>query len=70
MSDERREFDDALEEVRAIRRQLWTEFDNDPVKLGAYLSGYEKQFADRLILTPEQQALAAQTPGEPGKSAA
>jgi hypothetical protein len=70
MSDERREFDDELEEVRAIRRQLWAEFDNDPVKLGAYLSSYEEQFADRLILTPEQQALAAQKQGEPGKSAA
>jgi hypothetical protein len=70
MSDEWTGFDDAIEEVRAIRRQLWAEFDNDPVKLGEYLSKYEKQFADRLIQTPEQQALAARQAGEAGKSAA
>jgi hypothetical protein len=70
MPDERTEFDDAVEEVRAIRRQLWAEFDNDPVKLGEYLSQYEKQSADRLILTPEQQALAAREAAETGKSAA
>lgn len=70
MSDEWTECDDALEETRAARRQLWAEFDNDPAKLGEYLREYEQQFAHRLILTPEQQAVAAREAGEPGKSAA
>jgi hypothetical protein len=70
MSEQWTELDDAVEEIRAVRRQLWAEFDNDPAKLGKYLSEYEQQFADRLILTPEQQALAARKAGEPGKSAA
>lgn len=29
--------DDAVEEVREVRRQLWERFDNDPVKYGEYL---------------------------------
>lgn len=29
--------DDAVEEVREVRRQLWERFDNDPVKYGDYL---------------------------------
>lgn len=70
MSDEWMEFDDAIEEARAARRQLWAEFDNDPARLGEYLREYEKQFADRLILSPEQQALAARKAAESGKSAA
>jgi hypothetical protein len=69
MSDQGMDFDHAIEDVRAARRQLWAEFDNDPVKLGEYLSEYEKQFADRLILTPEQRELAARKQGEAGQAA-
>lgn len=29
--------DDAVEEVREVRRQLWECFDNDPVKYGDFL---------------------------------
>jgi hypothetical protein len=35
MSDgERTAADDAVEEVREVRRHLWERFDNDPVKYG------------------------------------
>jgi hypothetical protein len=40
--------DDAIEEVREIRRQLWARFDNDPVKLGEYLMELQKQHPERL----------------------
>lgn len=43
------EADDVIEEVREIRRRISARFDDDPVKLGAYLMEYQKQFADRLI---------------------
>jgi hypothetical protein len=29
--------DDAVEEVREVRRRLWERFDNDPEKYSAYL---------------------------------
>lgn len=29
--------DDAVEEVREVRRELWECFDNDPAKYGAFL---------------------------------
>lgn len=43
------EADDIIEEVREIRRKISARFDDDPVKLGAYLMEYQKQFADRLV---------------------
>jgi hypothetical protein len=43
MTDEWNAADDAVEEVRQIRRQLWARFDNDPAKLIAYLQEYHQQ---------------------------
>lgn len=43
------EADDIIEEVREIRRRISARFDDDPVKLGAYLMEYQKRFADRLV---------------------
>ena len=40
--------DDAVEEVREIRRKLWAQFDNDPVKMIEYLMEQEKQYPERL----------------------
>jgi hypothetical protein len=62
MSDEWTEADDAIEEVRAIRRQMWAEFDDDPKKLIAHLRELEKQYADRMIDAPNRD--------KKGKSAA
>ena len=62
MSDECTEADDAVEEVRRIRRAIWAEFDNDPEKLIAYCTELDKRSADRMINTPE--------PPEQDKSAA
>ena len=41
--------DDIIEEVRDIRSRISAGFDDDPVRLGAYLMEYQKQFADRLV---------------------
>jgi hypothetical protein len=43
MSGERTESDDVVEEVRQIRREIWTQFDNDPDKLIAYYTELDKQ---------------------------
>lgn len=40
--------DDAVEEVREIRRKLWAQFGNDPVKMIEYLMEQEKQYPERL----------------------
>lgn len=40
--------DDAVEEVREIRRKLWAQFDNDPVRMIEYLMEQEKQYRERL----------------------
>jgi hypothetical protein len=60
--------DDAIEEVREIRRQIWAEFDNDPCKYYEHLLEYHKQFADRVV-TGEQRD-AARRAEDPDKSAA
>jgi hypothetical protein len=70
MSEEWTALDDAIEEVREVRRQIWAEFDNDPYKYYVYLVEYQKQFGDRLITSPERRAEAPRNPEEPGKSAA
>jgi hypothetical protein len=49
MSDEWTEADDAVEEIRQIRREIWAQFDNDPEKLIAYYTDLEKQSANRVI---------------------
>lgn len=41
--------DDAIEEVREIRRQISARFDHDPVKLGEYYMELQKRHADRLV---------------------
>jgi hypothetical protein len=43
------EADDIIEAVREIRRQLSARFDDDPVKLGAYLMESQKRHGDRLV---------------------
>jgi hypothetical protein len=70
MSDEWTALDDAIEEVREVRRQIWAEFDNDPYKYYEHLLEYQKQFGDRLIISPEQPGDAPRDTEEPGKSAA
>ena len=41
--------DDAIEEVREIRRQISARFDDDPVKLGEFLMESQKRHGDRLV---------------------
>jgi hypothetical protein len=44
--------DDAVEEVREIRRQISAEFDDDPVKLGEYYMELQKRQLDRVVYLP------------------
>jgi signal transduction protein with GAF and PtsI domain len=69
MSDEWTEVDDAVEEVRAVRRAISKEFDHDHRKYLEHLLEYQKQFADRLVTREQLDAMRA---GETdaGKSAA
>lgn len=53
MCDEWTEADEAIEEVWEIRRQIWARFDNDVEKLIAYYIERDKQYADRMISTPD-----------------
>jgi hypothetical protein len=41
--------DDAIEEVREIRRQISARFDHDPARLGEYYMELQKRHADRLV---------------------
>jgi hypothetical protein len=41
--------DDAIEEVREIRRTISARFDHDPMKLGEYYMELQKRHADRLV---------------------
>lgn len=41
--------DDAVEEVREIRRRISAQFDDDPVKLGEHYMELQKRHADRLV---------------------
>lgn len=41
--------DDAIEEVREIRRQISARFDHDPVKLVEHYMERQKRHGDRLI---------------------
>jgi hypothetical protein len=40
--------DDAIEEVREIRRKISEQFDHDPVRLVEYYMEVQKQYEDRL----------------------
>jgi hypothetical protein len=44
--------DDAVEEVREIRRQISAEFDDDPIKLGEYYMELQKRHVDRVVYPP------------------
>ena len=62
MADDWTEADDAVEEVREIRRRIWARFDNDPEQvIGHYLE---------LDRQRREAANAAPKPGSTGKSAA
>jgi hypothetical protein len=52
MTDEWTEADDAVEEVREIRRKLFAEFGNDLEKIGAYYMALNEKYADRIIDAP------------------
>lgn len=56
--------DDAVEEVREVRRQLWERFDNDPAKYSAWLRELHAQLMRDGVIKASP-AKAAQ-----GKSAA
>lgn len=62
MCDEWTAADDAVEEVREIRRQIWAQFDNDPKKLLAHHVELGKQLPPHRIAPPR--------PRQDGKSAA
>lgn len=49
MSEEWTELDDAVEEVRAVRRRLSARFGDDPAKIAEYYMEYQEQFGDRLL---------------------
>lgn len=41
--------DPLIDEVRAIRKEISDEFDNDVVRLCEHLRQVEKQYADRIV---------------------
>jgi hypothetical protein len=45
--------DDAIEEVREIRRKISERFDHDPKKLMEYYMELQKRHADRLVWPPD-----------------
>jgi hypothetical protein len=49
------EADDAIEEVREIRRRISARFDDDPVKLVEHYMEVQKQYAERLIEAPPKR---------------
>jgi hypothetical protein len=44
-------FDDGLEWLRDIRKELTTSFDHDQTKIGDYLREREKELGDRIVRT-------------------
>ena len=62
MSGEWTEADDAVEEVREIRRRIWAQFDNDPSKLLAHHIELSRQLPAERIAPPRRR--------DNGKSAA
>jgi hypothetical protein len=49
IDDEWTAVDDAIEEVREVRRQISARFDHDPVKLVEHYMERQKRHGDRLI---------------------
>lgn len=45
--------DDAIEEVREIRRQISARFNDDPAKLAQHYMELQQRHADRLVYPPE-----------------
>lgn len=58
MREERTEADDVVDEVQRVKREISAEFDHDPAKLIAFLTEYQKQFADRLSQPPSEDSRA------------
>lgn len=44
--------DDAIEEVREIRRRISARFDDDPARLAEHYMELQKRHADRLVYPP------------------
>lgn len=44
--------DDAIEEIREIRRQISARFDDDPAKFAQHYMELQKRHADRLVYPP------------------
>ncbi|HEU0300331.1 MAG TPA: hypothetical protein VFR37_12770 [Longimicrobium sp.] len=44
--------DDAVEEIREIRRRISARFDDDPAKLAQHYMELQKRHADRLVYPP------------------
>lgn len=49
MKEPRTAVDDAVEEVRKVRRQISARFDHDPVKLVEHYMERQKRHGDRLV---------------------
>lgn len=50
--------DPLIDDVRRVKREISAEFDHDPAKLIAFLTEYQKQFADRLTQPPSEDSRA------------
>lgn len=48
--------DPAIEAIRIVRRRISEEFGNDPARLVAHYIEYQKQFGDRVLDAPPQEA--------------
>ncbi|HEU4882406.1 MAG TPA: hypothetical protein VFT45_09185 [Longimicrobium sp.] len=55
IDDEWTAVDDAVEEVRKIRKQISARFDHDPVKLVEHYMERQKRYGDRLIDKPKSE---------------
>lgn len=44
--------DDAIEEIRTIRRQISARFNDDPAKLAQHYMQLQRRHADRLVYPP------------------
>jgi len=55
MKEPRSAVDDAVEEVRQIRRQISARFNHDPVKLAEHYMERQERHGDRLIDKPKSQ---------------
>ncbi|HET7464860.1 MAG TPA: hypothetical protein VFJ82_26695 [Longimicrobium sp.] len=49
------ELDEAVDEVRRVRKQISANYDHDPDKYGEHRSEYQTKFGDRLVLPPTRK---------------